>query len=175
MKIAVTSHAVDRYRERVEGAKGFNDESLREIIRDIVRKGFDMGMVRPHTTEKSRRIIPFQSGDSVLYLSIGNNTTNYPADLAVIGVLYEKEVTPGKVTMGVTLGDVLPELKNAKRRIEVGEEGNNRGTTPRFLLFIGPVDKTIDQYRAANVQELRRILHTRKPKPEEVSIYQLIE
>ena len=37
MNIAVTSHAVDRYRERVEGAKKIDRESARAIIRHLAR------------------------------------------------------------------------------------------------------------------------------------------
>ena len=107
MKIAVTNHAVQRYQERVEGAREFDSESVRRLVRDLVKEGFRTGAVRPHPHISERRIIPFTSGKSVLYLSVGPNTTTFKADLSVIGVLFEREVTGGKQGMGVTLGDVV--------------------------------------------------------------------
>ena len=48
MRIAVTTHAVDRFIERVEGAGGFHRESIREQIRRIVEDGFALGVVKDH-------------------------------------------------------------------------------------------------------------------------------
>jgi hypothetical protein len=165
MIIAVTSHAVDRFIERVEGAKGFHRESIRDQVRKLVEDGFAQGIVRDHPLVRDRRVIPFKSGDSVLFLSIGPNTTDFPADTAVIGVLYEKELSEGKIGMGLRIGDLFPELM----------ERQVAPSSPRFLIFIGDVQKTVDQYYARDDEEVRRILNTRKPKPEETSIYQLIE
>lgn len=165
MKIAVTNHAVDRYRERVAGADGFQKESIRAEIRHIVNEGFEHGLVREHPLDAERRIIPFRSSESVLFLSIGPNTTDYEADLAVIGVLYEKEVSSGRVGIGVRLGDIYPELKTA----EVASD------SPKFLLFIGPVKESIEKYHAVDVEELRKILDNRKPPPHLTTIYMKIE
>lgn len=165
MKIAVTNHAVDRYRERVDGAAGFQKESIRSEIRHIVAEGYAQGLVREHPLDPDRRIIPFRSGDSVLFLSIGPNTTDYEADIAVIGVLYEKEVSAGRVGLGVQLGDIYPELQNAKVATD----------SPKFLLFIGPVKKTVDRYYANSVEELRNTLDHRKPPPHRTTIYVKIE
>jgi hypothetical protein len=166
MKIAVTYHALERYRARVEGAAGFSDESLRSIIRDLVIWGFELGAVRPHPTEKDRRIIPFKSGETVLYLSIGKNTTTFRADLAVIGVVFEKEVTQGKVGMGVTLQDVAPVLKNFIAA--------NPGP-PRFAVFIGSEEGSIEHYRVRTSEELKAIIFTRQPGAGELAIYQLLD
>jgi hypothetical protein len=164
MKIAVTKHAVDRFIERVEGADGFHPESIREQIRRLVDDGFKLGVVRDHPLARDRRVIPFMSGESVLFLSIGPNTTDFDADVAVIGVLYEKEVTGGKIGMGVQLGDLYPHLR----------DGQMVERSPRYLMFIGPVQATVEHYYANSEEEISRIIRSRKPKQEEVSIYQLI-
>ena len=108
MRVAVTDHAVDRFIDRVAGAKGFMRESVRQIIRKLVEDGFTEQQVRPHPLDKSRRVIPFKSGESILFLSLGPNTTSFKdAEVAVISVLFEHEVTEGKVGMNVKLEDVL--------------------------------------------------------------------
>jgi hypothetical protein len=165
MNISVTNHAVDRYLERVESAKGFYRESVREQVRRIVEDGFTEGAVRPHPQDSNKRIIPFRSGPSILYLSIGPDTTGRGGDLSVISVLFEHEVTTGKVGIGLTLGDLFPqlELKAAPPQ------------HPRYLLFIGPVATTAERYVFKDEEELRRIIDTRKPKVDEVAIYMLIE
>jgi hypothetical protein len=165
MKVAVTNHAVDRYLERVDGARGFHRESVRDQIRRIVEEGFDLGFVRDHPLDSDRRVIPFRSGDTLLFLSIGPNTTSYEADLAVIGVLYEKELSYGKVGMGLRLGDLFPELQDRPLQEK----------KPQYLLLVGPVESTIERYFVASESDLREIVNTRKPKVEEVTIYQLIE
>lgn len=165
MKIAVTSHAVDRYKERVVGAEGFTDEAIREQLRRIIEDGLASGFMRQHPFEFDRRIIPFQSGESVLFVSIGPNTTKYDAEIAAISVLYEKEVTPGKVGLGIHLGDVFPELHGRA----------SRGNRPAFVIYIGPVEKTIERYLARDEWELKDIIQRRRPQPDEVTIYELVE
>ena len=114
MKTAVTNHAVDRYRDRVDGAKGFDRESIRESIREIVADGFKAKVVRDHPTERDRRVIPFKSGESILFLSIGPNNTTFEADLAVISVLFEHELTEGRKGGFGTLEEVAPQLKDMR-------------------------------------------------------------
>jgi hypothetical protein len=140
MKIAVTNHAVDRYRDRVEGAQGFHKESVREAIRLIVEEGYEKGIVRDHPLLSRRRVVPFKSGDSILFLSIGPNTTDYEAELAVIGVLYEKELSEGRISLGVTLGDLFPNGFN----IELDKKHY------RYALFIGDPKTTIERYFVDN-------------------------
>lgn len=163
--VAITKHAVDRFMERVEGAEGFCEKSIRDQIHRIVAEGYCLGVVRDHPLVTNRRVIPFKSGDTVLFLSIGPNTTDFDAEVAVIGVLYEKEMTEGRVGLGVKLGDLFPDLHA------------NVTTTnkPRFLLFIGPVGTTIERYYIKDEIELRDVIRNRAAKPGEVSLYELID
>jgi hypothetical protein len=165
MRIAVTKHAVDRFRERVEGAKGFQEESIRRQVRKIVEDGLRLGVVKDHPLVANRRVVPFKSGETVLFLSIGPNTTDYEAEMAVIGVLFEKEVSEGKVGLGIQLGDLFPALQGMR----IGER------KPRFIVFVGPVGTTVEKYLVENEKELRSILNTRAPKHDEVSLYGLID
>jgi hypothetical protein len=158
MKVAVTNHAVDRYVDRVEGAKGFEREAVRESIRKIVEDGFAEGMVRPHPLEEDRRVVPFKSGESILYLSLGpNNTSFLDADLAVISVLFEHELTSGKVGMGVRLEDIsnLGQMKVSKK-------------VPRFVVHIG-----IEEYKVMTVEDLQLFLAEKKGQ--DVKVYELKE
>jgi hypothetical protein len=169
MKIAVTDHAVDRYRERVQGAENLEDESVRDVIREKVQQGFKEGLVRPHPTEVERRVIPFKAGPSVLYFAVGPNKTSFPADWAVISVLYDKEVG-GKKEIDVTVGDVAPSLKGFKI---------DPPKPPRYLIVIGPsphigdVTQTIiEQYQVKDEQELEALLDRRRPTLDEVFVYE---
>lgn len=169
MKISVTNHAVDRYLERVEGAKGFYRESVRDQIRKLVEDGFQEGAVRPHPEDPVKRIIPFKSGESTLFLSIGPDTTGRDGDLSVISVLYEHEATPGKMGLSVTLGDIVRLLDERLPKLDPNPKH------PRYILFVGPVETTMERYTFKDEEELRYIIRTRKPKVDEVAIYQLIE
>lgn len=161
MRIAVTTHAVIRYKERVPGADCMEDETVRDIIREKVDLGFKDGLVRDHPTERDRRIIPFKAGQSILYFSIGpNKSVTIQADLAVIGVLYDKDL--GKVEMGPTLGDALPELKD----IQVESKGH-----PRFIVQIGSAD-SVESYRVQDGEELKALLLRRRPNPGDVLLYE---
>lgn len=164
MKIAVTNHAVDRYLERVEGAKGFERESIRQVIRDLVAKGFAEGAVQDHPYDEVRRIVPFQSGKSVLYLSLGPNMTNYAADVAVIGVLFERELTGGKKELGVRLGDVAPALSKKQPK----------EPAPKFLVFIGKWP-TIEYYGKDALKDIDALITERGVDRSLVRIYKIIE
>ncbi len=163
-KVAVTTHAVERFRQRVQGAQGFEDESIRSIVRGLVESGFAEGLVRPHPYEKERRIIPFQSGKSVLYLSVGPNTTFFQADLAVISVLYERDLSPGKVELGVFLGDVSPVLQEAKA-VE---------PAPEFLLVM-LLQGWTETYPAKDKKALDELIERRRPEKGSYLIYKLAE
>jgi len=164
--IAVTGHAVKRYQERVEGAGVFDDESVRSIIRDLVIEGFDSGLVQPHPTMNERRIIPFKSGKSILYLSIGPNLTSFEADLAVIGVLFEHDLTSGRVGTGATLGDVAP----LKALLPVPIQ------PPQYVVLVGGED-TIEEYRIMekDTNGLRSWLGHKNIRPDAVHIYKLMD
>jgi len=165
MKIAVTVHAVKRYKERVQGADVMTDESVREVVREKVEAGFRDGLVRDHPTEPERRIIPFQAGLDMLFFSIGPNTSEtIVADLAVIGVLYEKELG-GKKSTGLVLGDVNPKLKEVQLP---------KKNPPRFILQIDHGgDNTIETYRLKDRKEVLELLERRRPDPEQVLVYEL--
>lgn len=165
MKIAVTNHAVDRYLERVEGAKGFERESIRQVIRDLVAKGFAEGEVQDHPYDDARRIVPFQSGKSVLFLSLGPNLTNYEAEMAVIGVLFERELTGGKKELGVRLGDVAPAL--AEKKVK-------REPAPKFIVFIGKWP-TIEYYGKDALKDIDALVAERGVDRSLVRIYKIIE
>jgi hypothetical protein len=164
MKIAVTNHAVERYLERVEGAKGFEREPVRQIIRDLVDRGFAEGAVRDHPYDPARRIVPFKSGKSIMYLSIGPNLTNYEADVAVIGVLFERELTGGKQSLGVQLGDVAPALASM----------TVREPAPKFVVFIGKWP-TIEYYGKDTLKEIDDLVSERGVERNLVRIYKIIE
>lgn len=157
MRVAVTEHAVDRYIDRVEGSKGFMRESIREIIRSIVEDGFKEHAVLPHPQESERRIIPFKSGESVLFLSLGPNTTSFKdAEVAVISVLFEHEVSAGKIGMGVTLGDVMDSLS----RLTVAKK------VPQFVVRIG-----LEEYSVMTEEDLQFFLEEKKGQ--DVQVYEL--
>lgn len=105
--IAITNHAVERFRERVDGAKNLSKESIRNMIDRIYGLGLAHGAVFKHPSFTNRRMVPFMSGKSTLYLSIGLNDTKFNADLAIIGVLFESEYTEGKATLGVKLEELM--------------------------------------------------------------------
>lgn len=163
MNIAVTNHAVDRYLDRVEGAKGFARESVRTVIRKLVEDGFSESAVRDHPYDPVRRIVPFQSGKQVLYLSIGPNITNYEADLAVIGVLFEKEVTGGQ-----RLGATLRDITHLDIKVPVKE------TAPKYTVFIG-VEPSIEFYRRDTLAEIDELVEGRGIDRSLIRIYKLIE
>ena len=160
MRTAVTNHAVDRYRDRVDGANGFERESIRDRIREIVEEGFRENAVREHPTERDRRIIPFKSGESILFLSIGPNTTTFDADLAVISVLYERELTEGKKGGFGTLDEVAPQLKDVK--VE-------KRWYP-LIVFVGDPD-SIEYYKFTSREELQKWAVQRNPNL--IAVYEL--
>jgi hypothetical protein len=149
--VAITNHAVDRYLERVSGAKGFERESVREMIRKLVEDGFNLHQVRPHPTERNRRIIPFKSGKSILYLSIGPNTTTFKdADIAVISVLFEHEVTDGKAGLDVSLGDKIAPLPN----------GILMRHPPKYAVFVGE-EPMVEVYRFKTLEEIDQLIKSK--------------
>jgi hypothetical protein len=160
MRIAVTDHAVTRYKERVPGADVLEDETVRSIVREKVEEGFRDGLVRDHPTHHDRRIIPFKAGQSILYFSLGpNKSTTIRADLAVIGVLFEKEL--GKQDLGVTLGDVQPlDIVIPKKR------------PPRFMVQVGAKEAE-ELYRIEDEKGLEELFERRRPEPDSVLVYEL--
>lgn len=162
MKIAVTNHAVQRFQERVEGVSSFDDESIRKIIRTLVELGFEEEVVRPHPRHFDRRIIPFSSGPSILYLSLGPNLTTFEGEFSVIGVLFERELSDGKVGLDVTVGDTNPILATIAPAQRVS----------RFVVTVG-AGKSIERYDIGGVRELKKFLERRVAGP--VNVYRLLE
>lgn len=148
MNVAVTDHAVGRYKQRVQGATDLERESVRGIIRSIVETAFKEGQVRNHPTSQSKRVAPFQSGGSTLYLSLGPNKTRIPGELAVVSVLFEKEL--GKVGLGVTLGDVTDVVVQVDRK-----------PPPRFVLLVGA--DGLEKYVFWEADKMSSFLAERKP------------
>ena len=102
----------------------------------------------------------------MLFFSIGPNTSEtVVADLAVIGVLYDKELGGGKRSTGVTLGDVAPALKDVPK---------SKKSPPRFIVQIdhGGED-TIETYKLKEQKDVEELLERRKPDPEQVLVYEL--
>lgn len=161
MKIAVTAHAVKRFLERAEGILGFDEDSVRAMIRRLVSDGYEYAAIRDHPIYKGRRIIPFKSGKNILYLSIGKNTTQFPGDIAVIGVLYERDVTGGRVGVGAVLGDKVLDIK-------LQEPSKH----PLFRVFIGEED-TIESYQLEKEEEVENLLEKRQADPSVVAVYKL--
>jgi hypothetical protein len=162
-KVAVTDHAVDQYRERVEGAKELTKESIRDLIRKHVAQGFATKTVKEHPTESKKRIISFVVGSNTLWISIGPNETSFPGDIAAITVMFETEMH-GRKGMGVTLGDALPAL----RELHVLQPAP---VIPRYIVRIGTGGS--ESYDIEGDEELQDLLDRREPDPRSVFIYEL--
>jgi hypothetical protein len=158
MRLAITDHAVQRYVERAQGAKDLSTGSVRMLIQEMVEDAHCHGKLRDHPTESGKQIIPFKSGQSTLYLSLGPNKTQFPGDVAVISVLYDKELG-GKIEMGVTLGEALPALKTFLPADKA---------PPKYIVKLsGETTEVRDE------EELRKLLQEKQPKPEKLLVYEL--
>ena len=162
MNIAITNHAVERFMERVEGAQKFEPDSVRVIIRYLVEQGFKEGALSQHPFMYDRRMVPFKSGNSILYLSLGPNTTDHEGDLTVIGVLFEQEATGGKSSLGVTIGDIFKELGDMA----------SLPTNHKYVLFVGS-EESIESYKVKDDKEMETFLEWRKPVPGKTFVYVL--
>jgi hypothetical protein len=166
MEVAVTNHAVDRYQKRVRGTEKIERETLREMIRELVSRSFESGLVVEHPGHPERRMVPFEAGGEKLVLALGPNTTTFPGRWAVIGVLYEREV--GKTSTGAVIGDVVSEELKQRLAEEVTRTGPSR---PRFLVRIPSTKET---YEAADYNGLFDLLHRRRPDPSDVEVYERV-
>lgn len=162
MNIAITNHAVERFMERVEGAQNFEPESVRVIIRYLVEQGFKEGALADHPFAASKRMIPFKSGNSILYLSLGPNLTSHEGDLTVISVLYEQEVTGGKSGLGVTLGDVFKDLADTTA-VPMNHE---------YVVFVGSAE-SIESYKIKDDAEMKTFLEWRNPDLQKTFVYKI--
>jgi hypothetical protein len=161
MKVAITHHAVERFMERVEGASKFEKESIRSIIQYLVEQGFTERVVSRNPTYGDRRVVPFKSGGSILYLSLAPNTTAHTGEVAVVSVLYEHEISDGKVGLGVTLGDIAPEIGNMEPVIQEYQ----------YMVYIGSED-SIERYKIKDTNALEEFLKVKKPEDGRIYLYE---
>jgi len=162
MLLAVTNHAVERYQQRVPSAAKLDRESIRTMIRMEVERAFETGGVRDHPGYPDRRMIPFTVGKEQMYLALGPNTTEYPGEWAVIGVLFDREV--GQKSMG-TLGDVVSDAVRQKLSETVSVPKT------KYLVRIGG-NGSKEIYEAADNDALKDLITRRQPKPDEVDIFE---
>lgn len=163
MQVAVTNHAVERYRQRVASANKLDEESARTVIRDMVLDAFDHGAMQNHPENQKQRLIPFTNGSDKLNLVLGPNSTDYPGEWAVVSVLYDREI--GKGSTGVTLGDVTPEAKKQELAAQT------KAKKSRYLVRVGG-EASKELYFVADGDELKNLLSRRQPKPDEVEVFE---
>lgn len=164
IQIAVTNHAVDRYRQRVVTAAKLDNEAIRTTIRSLVDDAFDKKTVRDHPGYPHRRLIPFKVGIEQMHIALGPNETEFPGEWAVIGVLFDREVGQKSVG-GATLGDIFPE--EVKQSIM---EASKTPTKSKYLVRIG--GSTKETYEVKDDDELEDLLHRRMPRPDDVEVFQ---
>lgn len=166
MNIAITNHAVERYRERVPGSQKLSDDAIRMLIRDIVEPAFDNGLVQDHPGYPERRLVWFTVGKDSLCFALGPNDTKYPGEWAVIGTLHDRET--GKTGSGATIGDVVPE--SVKQAVA---EAAGKPQKPRYLLRIRRSPKEAGEvYDVKDDEELGDLLNRRRPDPDQVEVFE---
>jgi hypothetical protein len=161
MQLAITNHAVERFKERVVSADALTDDAVRAVIKMRVEAAFLDGAVMDHPGFPERRLIPFQAGQDDLVLALGPNDTKFPGEWAVIGVLHSREI--GRKSSGATLGDLVSD----KLREQLMQKVLPQKT--QFLVRIGGSSETYD---VKDEEDLEALLARRKPKPEDVEIFE---
>jgi hypothetical protein len=162
--IAVTHHAVERYLQRVPSAAKLERETVRDLIRDRVAEAFKSGGVRDHPGHPERRMVPFSIGQEKMFLALGPNTTDFPGEWAVIGVLFDREV--GQRSIGTTLGDIITDAVKA----DLTEMVKNPPKA-KFLVRIGGSGSK-EVYEATDTDALKDLLLRRRPNPEDVEVFE---
>lgn len=162
-QVAVTNHAVERYRQRVVSANKLDEESARTIIRDMVDAAFQKGSIQDHPDNQRQRLIPFTVGSDRLNLVLGPNSTDYPGEWAVVSVLYDREI--GRGGTGVTLGDVLSDEKKQELVAQT------KAKKARYLVRIGGASSK-EIYEAADGSELKDLIARRQPRPADVEVFE---
>jgi hypothetical protein len=163
VQVAVTNHAVERYRLRVVSAAKLDDEGIRTTIRNLVEDAFERQLVRDHPGYPKRRMVPFKVGIEQMFLALGPNETEFPGDWAVIGVLFDRET--GQKSIGTTVGELIPE--ELKQSIM---ESSKTPTKAKYLVRIGGTGKEI--YEAKDDDALGELLQRRAPRPDEVEVFE---
>jgi len=109
-------------------------------------------------------MVQFQVGQEKLFLSLGPNTTDFPGEWAVVGVLYDREI--GKSSMSATLGDLLSE--ETKRMLSAMVQ-------PPKNLYLVRIRGSKEIYDVRDKQDLAEFLASRQPKPEDVELFERAE
>ena len=164
MQLAITNHAVDRYRQRVVSAAKLDNESIRTMIRMEVERAFNSGEVKDHPGHPERRMIPFMVGQEKLYIALGPNETDRPGEWAVIGVLFDRDIGPKST--GVTLGDIMP--NDVKQRLTEAAAAPKKA---RYLIRIGGSNSK-EIYEAYDNDALKSLLARRQPDPDDVEFFE---
>jgi hypothetical protein len=167
MRIAVTNHAVERYQERVPGASKLNAEAVRNIIRSLYVEAVENNTTREHPGYPDRAMVPFSAGREQMFLAVGPNKTKFPGDIAVLGVLYDREVGRSGVA---SIGDHLSEeTKQKLAQFQVIKR-------TKFLIRINRSTRTPKEvYDALDEEELECVLKNRAPDLNEVEIFQRVD
>lgn len=160
MQLAITNHAVERFKERVASAEVLTDDAVRSVIRMRVSAAFAEGTVRDHPGHPERRMIPFPVGQEELILALGPNDTKFPGEWAVIGVLHAREV--GKKMSGATIGDLISDSLRSKLQEKVQPK------KAQFLVRIGGAE----MYDVHDKDDLDELLKRRNPRPEDVEVFE---
>jgi hypothetical protein len=161
MLLAITNHAVERFKERVVSADILTDDAVRAVIKMRIEAAFLDGAVMDHPGFPERRLVPFQAGKDDLVLALGPNDTKFPGEWAVIGVLHSREV--GRRSSGATLGDTVSSELREKLKQKVLQQKT------KFLVRIGGSTETYDVKDEA---ELEGLLDRRNPSPDDVEIFE---
>lgn len=161
MQLAITNHAVERFKERVGSADILTDDAVRSVIKMRVEAAFLDGTVMDHPGFPERRLIPFQVGQDTLVLALGPNDTKFPGEWAVIGVLHSREV--GRKSSGATLGDTISSSMREQLLQKV---------LPQKSKFLVRISGGPEMYDVKDEEDLDALLARRKPKPEDVEIFE---
>jgi len=164
MQLAITNHAVERYKLRVPNASKLEDNVVRRIIHKEVEEADADGRIKPHPGYPDRRMVSFTAGKENMFLALGPNNTGVPGEWAVIGVLFDREL--GKNGIGATLGDAVSE--EMKKQIA---DAITAPRTTQYLIRIGGAGSK-EIYDARDDQELGDLLNRRHPRPEDVEIFE---
>jgi hypothetical protein len=112
-------------------------------------------------------MVPFTVGKEQMFFALGPNTTDFPGEWAVIGVLFDRETGQKTLGGGATLGDIVPE--DVKQRISEAVQAQKS----KYLVRIGGSGTKVGElYDAKNDDELEDLIHRRKPRPEDVEIFE---
>jgi hypothetical protein len=160
MKIAVTNHAVERYQERVPGASKLDAAAVRNIIRSIYMEAVEKRTTLRHPGYSNRFMAPFSAGKEQMFLAVAPNKTKFPGDLAIVNVMYDREIGKSGVA---SLGDKLSEEDKKRLATKTIKE-------TRFLVRVNKKEL----YEAGEEDEMFRLVQGRKPT-DDVEVFEKIK